>query len=94
MQNWIGVGIWIVMGAVIGLAMKVIIRRPEETPGHGVVIAVLGAFAACIGGMLGVGTFHLYEPLPLAISPGGMGAGFAFAVLCTFIYRWGVRGLI
>lgn len=92
MQNWIGVGIWIVMGVVVGLAMKVIIKRPEETPGHTAVIAALGAFAACIGGMLGVGIFHLYEPL--AISPGGMGAGFAFAVLCTFLYRWGIRGLI
>jgi hypothetical protein len=42
--------------------------------------------------MLGVGIFHLYEPL--AISPGGMGAAFVFAALMTFIYRWGVRGLI
>ena len=42
--------------------------------------------------MLGVGIFHLYDPL--ALSPGGMGAGFAFAVLMTFIYRWGVRSMI
>jgi len=92
MQNWIGVGIWIVMGGVIGLAMKVLVKRPEETPGHTPVLVVLGAFAACIGGMLGVGIFHLYDPL--AISPGGMGAAFVFAVLMTFIYRWGVRGLV
>ena len=92
MQNWIGVGIWIVMGAVIGLAMKVIVKRPEETPGHTSVLAVLGSFASCIGGMLGVGIFHLYDPL--AISPGGMGAAFVFAALMTFIYRWGVRGLV
>ena len=92
MQNWIGIGIWIVMGAVIGLSMKVFIKRPEETPGHTVVLAVLGSFAAVIGGMLGVGIFHLYEPL--AISPGGMAVGAGFAVLCTWIYRWGIRGLI
>ena len=92
MQNWIGIGIWIVMGAVIGLSMKVFIKRPEETPGHTVVLAVLGAFAAVIGGMLGVGIFHLYEPL--AISPGGMAVGAGFAVLCTWIYRWGIRGLV
>lgn len=92
MQNWIGIAIWIVMGAVIGLAMKVAIRRPEETPGHTPVLLALGAFAAVIGGMLGVGIFHLYEPL--AISPGGMGAAAAFSLLMTFIYRWGVRGLI
>lgn len=92
MQNWIGIGIWIVMGAVVGLSMKMFIKRPEETPGHTTLLAVLGAFAAVIGGMLGVGIFHLYEPL--AISPGGMGAAFAFAALMTFVYRWGVRGLI
>lgn len=92
MQNWIGIGIWIVMGAVIGLAMKVLIRRPEETPGHTPILMVLGSFAAVIGGMLGVGIFHLYEPL--AISPGGMGAAATFSALMTFIYRWGIRGMI
>lgn len=92
MQNWIGIGIWIVMGCVIGMVMKVVIKRPEETPGHTPVLLALGAFAAVIGGMLGVGIFHLYEPL--AISAGGIGAGAAFAVLCTFLYRWGVRSMI
>lgn len=94
MQNWIGIGIWIVMGAVIGLAMKVFIKRPEETSGHTPVLMALGAFASVIGGMLGVGIFHLYETPPPAMSPGGMGAAFAFAALCTWIYRWGVRGLV
>ena len=92
MQNWIGIGIWIVMGAVIGLAMKVVIKRPEETPGHTTLLVVLGAFAAVIGGMLGVGIFHLYEPL--ALSPGGMGAAAVFSVMMTFVYRWGIRGMI
>lgn len=95
MQNWIGIGIWIVMGAVIGLSMKVMIKRPEETPGHTPVLMALGGFASVIGGMLGVGIFNLYDsPVPQALSPGGMGAAFAFAALCTFIYRWGVRGLV
>ena len=92
MQNWIGIGIWIVMGAVIGLAMRAFIGRPEEQKGHGVLIAVLGAFAAVIGGMLGVGSFHLFEPL--AISVGGMAGAATFAVLMTFVYRWGLRTLI
>ena len=92
MQNWIGVGIWIVMGAVIGLSMKVLVKRPEETPGHTPVLAVLGSFAACIGGMLGVGIFDFYDHQ--AISAGGMGAAFVFATLMTFIYRWGIRGLV
>lgn len=92
MQNWIGIGIWIIMGCAIGLIMKVAIRRPEETPGHTPVLLALGAFAAVIGGMLGVGIFHLYEPL--ALSLGGMGVAAAFAVLCTFLYRWGLRSMI
>ncbi len=92
MENWIGIAIWIVMGAGIGLLMKALIPRPEEQPGHTVIIAVLGAFAAVIGGMLGVGTFHLYEPL--AISPGGMAGGAVFATMMTFVYRWGIRGLV
>ena len=92
MQNWIGIGIWIVMGAVISLGMKAIIRRPEETQGHTIVLMALGAFAAVIGGMLGVGTDHLYEPL--AISIGGMAGAVLFAVLMTWVYRWGLRTLI
>jgi len=92
MQNWIGIAIWIVMGAVVGLVMKVMIQRPEETPGHTPVLMALGAFAAVIGGMLGVGILHLHEPL--AISPGGMAGAAVFSVMMTFIYRWGLRTLI
>jgi hypothetical protein len=92
MQNWIGVAIWIILGASIGLMMRAIISRPEEQPGHAQIIAVLGAFAAVIGGMLGVGIVHLYEPL--AISVGGMAGAVLFAALMTFIYRWGLRALI
>jgi uncharacterized membrane protein YfcA len=92
MQNWIGIAIWIVMGAAIGLVMRALISRPEEQPGHMTIISVLGAFAAVIGGMLGVGIFHLYEPL--AISVGGMACAAAFAMLMTFVYRWGLRSLI
>jgi hypothetical protein len=90
MQNWIGIGIWIVMGAAVGLAMKALVKLPAETAGHTPVLMALGAFAAVIGGMLGVGIFHLYEPL--ALSLGGMGAAFVFSALMTFIYRWGIRG--
>jgi hypothetical protein len=92
MQNWIGIVIWILMGASIGLTMRALIDRPQEQPGHAAVIAALGAFAAVIGGMLGVGTFHLYEPL--AISVGGMAGAAIFSVLMTFVYRWGLRALI
>jgi uncharacterized membrane protein YfcA len=92
MQNWIGIAIWILMGAGIGLVMRAVISRPEEQPGHAQIIAVLGAFAAVIGGMLGVGIFHLFEPL--ALSVGGMVSAAVFATLMTFIYRWGLRTLI
>lgn len=92
MQNWIGIAIWIVMGASIGLVMRALISRPEEQPGHTQVIAVLGAFAAVIGGMLGVGIFHLFDPRALSI--GGMASAAVFAGMMTFIYRWGLRTLI
>ena len=92
MQNWIGITIWIIMGAAIGLTMRALISRPEEQAGHGPIIAVLGAFAAVIGGMLGVGIFHLYEPL--GISMGGMAGAAVFSTLMTLLYRWGLRALI
>ncbi|MEK9499998.1 hypothetical protein [Gaopeijia maritima] len=92
MENWIGIGIWIVMGVVIGMIMKSVVSNPDETPGHATVLAVLGAFAAVIGGMLGVGIFHFEDPLSLSL--GGMLAAAVFAAAMTFIYRWGVKSLI
>lgn len=92
MENWIGIGIWIVMGAVIALVMKALVKNPDETPGHAMVLAVLGAFGAVIGGMLGVGIFHFDEPL--ALSLGGMVSAAVFAAFMGFLYRWGVKALI
>lgn len=92
MENWIGIGVWIVMGGLIGLAMKIIIKRPETTPGHTTILLVLGAFAAVVGGMLGVGIFAFEDPL--ALSLGGMAGAAFLSTLFTFIYRWGIRGLI
>ncbi len=97
MENWYGIGIWIVMGAVIAFVMRLAIRRPEETRGHVPVLIVLGAFGAVIGGMLGVGIFEFgiseFDE-PLALSVGGMAGAATFAVFMSFIYRWGIRGLI
>ncbi len=92
MENWIGIGVWIVMGAFIALVMRAVIKRPEETPGHVPVLVLIGAFGAVIGGMLGVGLFELDDPL--ALSDGGMAGAATFAVVMSFIYRWGIRGLI
>jgi len=91
MENWIGAAIWIVMGGVVGLSMKLLVKNPGETPGHSIVLFVLGAFAAVIGGMLGVGIFEFYDPK--ALSLGGMGSALVFAALISWLYRWGVRGL-
>jgi hypothetical protein len=90
-QNWIGVAVWIVMGALIGLGMKLLVKLPDETPGHVTVLAILGSFGALVGGMLGVGLFHLWDPM--ALSVGGMGGAILLAALMTWIYRWGTRGL-
>jgi hypothetical protein len=92
MQNWIGIGIWIALGALIALAMKALIKRPEETDGHTVVLAVLGAFGAVIGGMLGVGVVEFYDPR--ALSLGGMAGAILFAIFFSWLYRWGIRALI
>ena len=92
MENWIGVGVWIVMGGLIALVMRAVIKRPEESPGHVPVLVVLGAFGAVIGGMLGVGIFEFDDPL--ALSAGGMAGAATLAALMSFIYRWGIRGLI
>jgi len=92
MENWIGIGIWIGMGSLIGLVMKALIKRPHATQGHTGLLVILGAFAAVVGGLLGVGIFAFYDPR--ALSLGGFAGAAALAVLFTSIYRWGVRGLI
>lgn len=89
MENWIGIGIWIVLGAVIGLAMKILVKRPGETRGHSVVLATFGAFGAVIGGMLGVGLFHFYEPA--ALSAGGFGGAIFLSAFMSWTYRWGIH---
>jgi hypothetical protein len=91
MENWIGVGIWIVLGALVGLAMRIVVKRPEEQPGHVVILAVFGSFGAVIGGMLGVGLFHFYHPTALSI--GGMGGALFLAALLTWTYRWAIGAL-
>jgi uncharacterized membrane protein YeaQ/YmgE (transglycosylase-associated protein family) len=92
MQNWIGVGIWIVLGVVIGMIMKAVIKRPEESPGHTPVLAFLGAAGAVIGGMLGVGILEFFHPN--ALSLGGMLGAVVFATFISWLYRWGIRALI
>ena len=92
MENWIGIGVWIVMGSFIALVMRTVIKRPEETRGHVPVLVLIGAFGAVIGGMLGVGIFEFDDPL--ALSAGGMAGAVTFSVFMSFVYRWGIRGLI
>jgi hypothetical protein len=91
-NNFVGIGIWIVMGAVISFMMRILIKRPEETPGHVPVLVAIGVFGAVIGGMLGVGIFEFDDPI--AWSTGGIAGAATFAAFMSFIYRWGIRGLI
>lgn len=92
MTNWIGVGIWILLGAAIGLSMKFFVSLEEETSGHGTLLVFFGAFGAVIGGMLGVGILEFDEPT--ALSLGGMAGAVLLAALLTFVYRWGVKRLV
>lgn len=90
MENWIGIGIWLVMGAAIGLVVRAVVQRPEEVDGHVPIIMALSAFGAVIGGMLGVGIFHFYEPSALGIW--AMVSAAVFATFIAWVYRWGIRG--
>ncbi len=90
MENWIGIGIWIVMGAAIGLVVRAVVKRPEEVDGHVTVIVLLSAFGAVIGGMLGVGIFHFWAPS--ALSTWAMVSAAVFATFIAWVYRWGIRG--
>ena len=92
MENWIGVVVWVVLGMLVGMGIKLLVRLPEETPGHAAILAVIGGFGAVVGGMLGVGIFHLQDPA--ALSLGGMGGAIFLAVLMAWVYRWGTRSLI
>jgi hypothetical protein len=92
MENWIGVGVWIVLGGLIGSVMKALVRRPEAASGHTAILVVIGAFAAVVGGFLGVGIFAFDDPA--ALSLGGMAGAVFLASLFTFIYRWGIGNLI
>jgi uncharacterized membrane protein YeaQ/YmgE (transglycosylase-associated protein family) len=92
MTNWIGIGVWIIVGCIVGLLVRKLVKRPEETLGHLPILLVLSSFGAVIGGMLGVGIFEFQTPT--ALSPGGMGGAIGFSVLISFIYRWGIRGLM
>ena len=92
MENWIGVGVWIVMGTVVGLAMKMTVKLEHEQPGHTTLMAIFGAFGAVIGGMLGVGIFHFLDPR--ALSLGGMGGALFLSALLAWTYRFGIRSMI
>ncbi|HIF38599.1 MAG TPA: hypothetical protein EYQ69_05200 [Gemmatimonadetes bacterium] len=92
MANWIGIGVWIIVGSIVGLLMRKLVKRPEETTGHLPILLVLSSFGAIIGGMLGVGLVEFQNPI--ALSPGGMAGAIVFSILISFIYRWGIRGLI
>ncbi len=61
--------------------------------GFGLLIGVHAVtLAAVVGGMLGVGLFAYLDPK--ALTMGGMFGAATLAVLFTFIYRWGIKGLI
>lgn len=92
MENWIGIVIWIVLGGLMGLLMKAVISRPEVAPGHTAILVTLGSFGALIGGMLGVGLFHFYDPV--ALSLGGMAGAVVLSAFMAWLYRWGVRTMI
>ena len=77
------------MGGMIGIAMKAVVKLPRATSGHTRLIVVIGAFAAVVGGMLGVGIAEFDHPV--ALSTGGMAGAAILAVFLTWLYRWGIK---
>ncbi len=92
MDNWIGIGVWIVLGAIVGLGMKMAVSLPSAQRGHTILLMLFGAFGAVIGGMLGVGFFEFGEPR--ALSAGGMAGAVFLSVLMTWTYRWGSKSVV
>lgn len=93
MTNWIGVGIWIAMGVVAAFAVKLVVRRPAaDSAGETLLLVVLSAIAATIGGMLGVGFFNLYRPE--AIAPGPMISAGVMGLFMAWLYRWGTGTMV
>lgn len=92
MENWIGIGVWIVLGAVVGLVMKALVKVPSTQPGHTPILVVLGCFAGVVGGMLGVGILEFSEPR--SMSAGGMIGALFLSVLLTWTYRWGSKTVV
>lgn len=90
MENWIGAGVWLILGGIVGFVMQILVKAPETAPGHTTVLVIFGAFGAVIGGMLGVGLFHFHDPR--ALSAGGMAGAVVLAAFMTWLYRWGVKG--
>jgi len=72
--------------------MKVLVKLPSAQPGHTLLLVVFGAFAAVIGGLLGVGLFQFYDPR--ALSAGGMIGAVFLSVLLTWTYRWGSKSVV
>ena len=92
MENWIGIGVWIALGAIVGLTMKMLVKLPSEQLGHTLLLVVFGAFGAVVGGMLGVGFFQFGDPR--ALSTGGMVGALFLSTLLTWTYRWGSKSVV
>ena len=92
MENWIGAGIWIILGVIVGTVVCAVVRVPDAQPGNRFLAMVFGAFGAVVGGMLGVGIFEFGDER--ALSAGGMIGALALSVLMSWTYRWGSKSVI
>ena len=91
MENWIGAGIWIILGIIVGTVVCAVVKVPGAQPGNRLLAMVFGAFGAVVGGMLGVGIFEFGDER--ALSAGGMIGALALSILMSWTYRWGSKSV-
>lgn len=92
MENWIGAGIWIILGIIVGTVVCAMVKVPGAQPGNCLLAMVFGAFGAVVGGMLGVGIFEFGDER--ALSAGGMIGALALSILMSWTYRWGSKSVV
>ena len=89
MEFVFGLGVWLVIGIAMGLAVRVLYRAAATDGTITIVLAIFGAF---IGGMLGTSPYIHHNAVPLRF--GGLLGAVLGSLLSAFIYHYAARKAI